>query len=114
MPRESPTNRTGMPASSSSLVMGKSYVVSAAIRSPRAFMARIVSAVILGFIEATDEHRLTQMRKMQTICGHWCLSVAETLEQFALRGCGGADLADDDAGGMVGQDRGFNRRRAGG
>ena len=48
MPSESPTRMNGMPASSSNRVMGKSYAVSAAIFSPRAFIPRMVSAGDFG------------------------------------------------------------------
>ena len=42
---------------------------------------------------------------------HLCLFVAKTFHQFLRRGGRRADLADDDAGGVIGEDGRFDRRR---
>src|ERR1039457_19710 len=117
MPSESPTSSSGTPASSSSFAIGKSYTVSAAIFSPRAFIARIVSTVILEFIFNIRELReLTRIKiqqkqfvKIRAIRG--LNSFAETRHQFLRRGRCRAAFADDDAGGVVRQNRRFIGRR---
>src|SRR5258706_3826038 len=95
MPSVSPTWMNGMPASSSSLVIGKSYAVSAAIFSCP-FIARMSSTVIfLGFMP--DKMHLTAL---------------ETRQQFLRRRHRRADLAHHDAGGVVGKNRRFHARSA--
>src|SRR5208282_962852 len=101
MPSESPTRSSGTPDSSSSFAIGKSYAVSAAIFSPRLFIARMLSTVILELIFFIRELReLTRIKidrrqfaKIRVIRG--LNSFAETCQQFLRRrGCR-ADFADD-------------------
>src|SRR6266404_533469 len=63
MPSESPTSSSGMPASSRSRAMGKSYAVRATIFSPPDFIDRIVSAVIF-----VDSMELFQPLAMSSCC----------------------------------------------
>src|SRR4051794_36145041 len=94
----------GMPASSSSRVIVKSYAVSAAIGSLRAFMARMRSGVIFSEFILVKPSSLN-VRPVG--------SLLETCHKFLRRDRGGADFADDDAGGVIGNDGGFDRRRTG-
>ena len=75
MPSESPTRSSGTPASSSSFAIGKSYAVSAAIFSPRAFIARMVSVVI--FENSFLSRRCTQISTD--------IIKAETADRFSNR-----------------------------
>src|ERR1041385_1401891 len=117
MPRESPTRMNGMPASSSRRVIGKSYAVSAATFSPRAFIPRMVSGVILAFMgrPANEAGRCPQntqntqkgkkrlrlclfLRILRVLRAYLCGKLFfKTREQFRGSHGRGADFAHDDA-----------------
>src|SRR5947208_2259591 len=91
MPSESPTRSRGTPASSSSFAIGKSYAVSAAIFSPRTFMARISATVIFGefiFKEAPstkhqhpEKHQISNIQSdKRTSFYSWSLKLEVSLE----------------------------------